>query len=1049
VWNHRSVTVVRISLFGPFRVEVDGRDIAATGLPRRPQQLVQLLALAPGQRLARDELVEALFGHLDARAGTANLHKAASILRSHTGDRGAVVLRGGMVELWPAATVVTDVAQYERAAGQALRNGAPDACRLALAEHRDDLLPEERYEGWAEGARRRLRGLAVELSRAAGEWERLLEFEPADEAAHRGLMRAHAAAGDRGAVQRQFERLATALEALGVRPSVDTVELHRALTRGPQATAPVRPSRAFVGRRAELARARALWRSAGAGQGGGLLIRGEAGIGKTHFVERLLAEAGEAGWTTLRGSGARVEAPIPYAAIVEAVGRLLRDRPDLAQRLPAPARAVLTRLTAATPRHEGIDSPVTAQQVVSVVARLIAVAARERPVMLFVDDLHAVDDDTLAVVHYLVRAATFQRLLVVAAIRDGEATPAVAEARAELLAGRRAVEIGLHPLTPDEATELVAAAAPGASTTGSPAAWWVRSGGNPFLLLELAAGHTDRAASAVAARLSRLDPALRDVLAQLALAGEQASADELRAFGGGDDERARRVVDAAVSARVLDRDGLHYRFRHGLVREALVEGIPTHRRAEAHRVAAVALEASGAPAARVAHHLLASDRPSDAVGYLVEAATQSMAVGAFAGARQFVERATAVAPGDAALLALRADVAFATGEPGAALQYAAAVGAAEPAVRGPLLVRQARAHVAAGDPAAAAAALRSASVVRAEDVALRRLVEAQIAWMGGDLDACERAVEQARTDALALGLMEVVYGAMSLRDLVLHQRGRFPDGLRRDLLAAGSSPVLAAVLHDCHLCGAETYLYGGRPYEEVKAFARELAATASVAGARRGRAFAVTLLGEAELLSGDLEAAHAHLDEGVGSHAEIGATGGQALALQRLAQLHLAGGRRDDAAAALADALPLARHDRAVGWHLVSRVYGSMVEASASTREAVAVVDAGEIGTSGGMALVCPPCSISFLLPAAIACAADGDVERASRFVAQAEPWVAALWAQGGWQAALDEARGHIAQAVGDFAAARSALGAAGERFRTVGQPLDARRCAGTLARLH
>ncbi|MGH9120033.1 MAG: hypothetical protein ACRD0A_19855, partial [Acidimicrobiales bacterium] len=685
----------------------------------------------------------------------------------------------------------------------------------------------------------------------------------------------------------------------------------------------------------------------------------------------------------------------------------------------------------------------------SVVARLVAVAAKERGVMLLIDDLHVADDDTVALVHYLIRAATFQCVLVVATLLVGEESAAARQARTELVEGRRAALIELGPLSRDEAATLVSLIAPATSSAGSIAELWDRAGGNPFLLQELAAGGSGRAATVVAARLARMDPALREALAHVAVAGEHLSTDELRVFTGTDDDGARRILDAAVASAILEEDGGgDYRFRHGLVREALLAALPAHRRAAVHRAAAKALEAAQAPAARVAHHLLASDRPAAALPHLVAAAHAAMAVGAYRNARSFVDQALPLGADDAELLTLRADVAFATGDPAAPLNYAAAVAATPASTRGPVLVRQARAHVAAYDPTAATAALAAASVEVPADVALRHLIEAQIAWMGGDLDTCEHVVEEARTFALAHGVMDVVFGAMSLGDLVLHQRGRFPHGFRRDLLEAGSSPILAAVVHDAHLCGAETYLYGGRPYEEVKSFAGELAATAAAAGARRGEAFALTLLGEAELLSGDLTAAEGHLEASIGLHADAGAAGGEALARQRLAQLHLAAGRGVEADALLTDALPLARTNPAVGWHVVPRVYGTMVEASPSPAEAMALVDEGELGTGRGMASVCPPCSISFLLPAAVACAGTGDTDRARRFVAQAEPWVAALWAQGGWQAWLDEARGHLAWAEGDDAAARAHLDAAVDRFMAVGQPLDARRGATTLDQL-
>ena len=66
-----------VRLLGRFEVAVDARPVAASAWGhRRAQDLVKLLALSPGHRLTRDEVVEALWPQLGAKAGVANLHKA-------------------------------------------------------------------------------------------------------------------------------------------------------------------------------------------------------------------------------------------------------------------------------------------------------------------------------------------------------------------------------------------------------------------------------------------------------------------------------------------------------------------------------------------------------------------------------------------------------------------------------------------------------------------------------------------------------------------------------------------------------------------------------------------------------------------------------------------------------------------------------------------------------------------------------------------------------------------------------------------------------------
>ncbi len=116
------------------------------------------------------------------------------------------------------------------------------ACRKAASLYAGDLLPDERYEEWAAGPREHLRCLLVEVLRQGRLWQRLLEHEPADEEAHRALMREHAERGDRAAALLQFERLRHALAPLGLEPSSSSESL-RAQIAARGARPPIRYAR--------------------------------------------------------------------------------------------------------------------------------------------------------------------------------------------------------------------------------------------------------------------------------------------------------------------------------------------------------------------------------------------------------------------------------------------------------------------------------------------------------------------------------------------------------------------------------------------------------------------------------------------------------------------------------------------------------------------------------------------------------------------------------------------------------------------------------------
>ena len=125
-----------------------------------------------------------------------------------------------------------------------------------------------------------------------------------------------------------------------------------------------------------------------------------------------------------------------------------------------------------------------------------------------------------------------------------------------------------------------------------------------------------------------------------------------------------------------------------------------------------------------------------------------------------------------------------------------------------------------------------------------------------------------------------------------HARGELHGSVWADLWETHHLSHLAMRVFDGHLCITQRFLYGARPYAQVIDFANALAAEASRLGAARGHAFAVTLRGEAKLLSGHLDAAEEDLVAGARLHRAIGGATGEALSLQRQAELATRRGER-------------------------------------------------------------------------------------------------------------------------------------------------------------
>jgi DNA-binding SARP family transcriptional activator len=221
-------TTCDIYLLGAFRVVVDGNAVPSDAWrQRRGADLVKLLALAPGHRVHREQLMDALWPDLPVEASAANLRKAVHFARRALGWEGSVGTDGGVLTLAPGTEVTSDVERFERAAGEALGSADAGACVAAAELYGGDLLPDDLYAPWAAEPRERLRLRHLQLLKAGRMWERVLEVDGADEQAHRALMQSALQGGDRRAAIRQFERLRETLRAdLGIGPERASVALY-------------------------------------------------------------------------------------------------------------------------------------------------------------------------------------------------------------------------------------------------------------------------------------------------------------------------------------------------------------------------------------------------------------------------------------------------------------------------------------------------------------------------------------------------------------------------------------------------------------------------------------------------------------------------------------------------------------------------------------------------------------------------------------------------------------------------------------------------------
>jgi predicted ATPase len=159
-----SVPEVKVTLLGGFAAAVDGEPVPeAAWRLKKARELVKLLALAPGHRLRREQAMDVLWRDRTPDAAANNLHQAVYVARRAL-DTEAIRVRDGVLQL--AAEV--DVDRLERAAADARSDGTAGAYRAALSLYGGELLPENRYDDWADERRDDLAQLAAELEDELG-----------------------------------------------------------------------------------------------------------------------------------------------------------------------------------------------------------------------------------------------------------------------------------------------------------------------------------------------------------------------------------------------------------------------------------------------------------------------------------------------------------------------------------------------------------------------------------------------------------------------------------------------------------------------------------------------------------------------------------------------------------------------------------------------------------------------------------------------------------------------------------------------------------------
>ena len=641
----------------------------------------------------------------------------------------------------------------------------------------------------------------------------------------------------------------------------------------------------LVGREPETTRLAQLLDAARRGESGALLVRGEAGIGKTALLAA--AEAGADGFRVLRATGIESEAELPYATLHQ----LLWPLSDRIDHLADPQARALRGALGLADEGEADRFLVGAGTLT-----LLADAAGDQPLLALLDDASWFDRASRDALAFAARRLHAEGVVLLFAVRDEPGVAFALQGVDELRLGRlgetdaRRLLGGVDPSRRDDVL--------------------ARAAGNPLALLELSRDGSAAAGAeqAYASRIAALPDPTQAVLL-LAAADSTRSLAVVSAAAHELDLEPAALEPAELDGLVLVTDGA-IEFRHPLVRSAAYRAAPFTRRMRAHLALAAALGGEEYAARRAWHRAAAVVGTDDeAAAELERTADRAVLHGGHAAAAAALERAaelTAAEEPRARRLAAAGEVAWRAGDAERALALLERVDTREAGVRARadfvhgLVARQRGSSSEAFDWFVRAArggdrAVPWLALEAAIHAALAALQAGRLERVG-ELREVSDAIEPATDDErAAAGLLD---GGIAFTE---QDYDRAMAAFGRAIKAAeGSSDVTTLMI------GAWAYGFQGR-FDESFALGRRAERIARASGAIGSLAILLPYIARWAIATSEFAAAESAAAEGVTLARETGHTAELATCLALLARVEAVRGREQPCREHAAEALELAR----------------------------------------------------------------------------------------------------------------------------------------------
>lgn len=1003
----QSVPALEVHLFGQFKIFVKGEMLRVNEIKgRKARSLLKLIASRHNSQMVRDHVIDILWPELDADAANSQLYKALHHIRKafteHTKKADEWIrITDNLIRISPPGGLVTDVQQFEKMAREGLRDQNITRLENAASTYTGDFLPMDRYAEWASLPREHYRQLYLDvltalasiyeeenkLSEAAERARHALEIEPTLETAHQGLMRIFARKGQVTRAFHQYDVCREILgEELGMSPSDKTKQIlsdirNGLLTEipGKQKSSPagvgISSETPLIGRIEECNVINHCLKGLASGKGGGLIISGEAGIGKTRLIREMIANANKKDIPGFQGQTELNSGNVAYGPFIDLMENVLQKKPGMEQSLPAELGRLIPGFTGENEPAPHADKLAAKGYLFAQVHRFFSVLSKQEPVVIVLEDFHHADRSSRELLSYLVQYSNRLPVLFVITLRKEESEP-VPEFISQLQK-YDVKELELSPFTYEEHVNLLhlhaANAVIGADTAGY---IYQLAEGNPFYAIELMRHYAeegfpdissnpenggiepaspvskkipDTIHHTVQQKLEKLSVSARTLLYIAAVIGRQIPYEVLAAVWtkveNKSEEELFNALEESIRARFLHEHGLDYTFRHALVHETIYTSISAPRRQMLHEHTAeqlltLASESGELPVEKIARQYLGAGKLLEGAQYLKQAGETAESAYAHDDALEYYFEALEVLErndNDQAkhlnyeLFECIGDVYRACGRLAKCYDaYEKAITIAEEISpeNSDLIELHRKMAVTAilqTDIEQSEKHLDKAFELAGDDLTSEArlfVTKALHMWHLNQLDEAYEVAKKALAQAKKADAKAEASQACEILAMTCLPLGRWEEGLKYEMEREiyGWSPDVV-VATDAHLCLWEYHVSGDQPFQKAQSFLKQVSEQATRVGDLRCTAVCHYALGTMYLWRGNRRNAVNELSSSLELHEQVGSPAGMAYSLARKSVLHTMMGAGELGWQAVQSGLTHARQ-AAVRDHCLQRLYG-------------------------------------------------------------------------------------------------------------------------------